>query len=400
VKRLLTALALFVILGAAAPSCPPKPPPPTTTTTTTSTTTTSTTSTSTTSTSTTSTTAPTTSTSTTTTTSTTLPPPSAEPPTPADYGFPSCTGPGRTVVRPFPAGTTITSRWRAEAPPANTTYDLTGVTSTAQPSSSYPFSFGTGNDGASAGYRTCFLGGRLADRFGDPPGIDWRTAHDTYNASCVKGVGREWYQILGTVCRGIQDGFRPQESGVNVNNTRFVISDTYVANVMDDCIENDYITAGVVLDSLWDGCHTGISERPSSDRCWVTPPGEQLIVDHLLLRLRPYQLDEGFGYGRLFKFVDNCAEDGQPRTHNDLVIRCSTFLVPDYRLDGGTDGMQVPPGTTVDDSGCPDDPTTIVWLGGGNTYPGDLRGLPIRTVTDRGYWDAKAAEWLARHPGT
>ncbi len=334
-----------------------------------------------------------------------LPPrvPSGGVPTPADYGFPSCTGPGRTVVRPFPAGTNRSSPWRVDAPTDDTTYDLTGVTSTAQPSSSYPFGFGLGDDGGDSALRTCFMGGELRDRFGDPPDIDWRTAHDTYNAACVKGVGVDWYQILNTVCRGIQDGFRPQEdqsgSTVTPNNARFMISDTYLANIMDDCIENDYITEGVILDSLWDGCHTGISERPSSDRCWVTPPREQLIVDHLLLRLRPYELDEGFGYGRLFKFA-KCAEDGAPRTHNDLVLRCSTFLVPDYRLDGGTRGMEVPVGTTVDDSDCPGDPTTIVWLGGGSTYPGNLRGLPIRTLSGaagKQYWDAKVAEWWSRH---
>ncbi len=319
-------------------------------------------------------------------------------PTPADYGFPSCTT-GRRVVRPFPTGTNLTSRWRVSAPPADTTYDLTGVTSTAQPSSSYPFAFGTGSDNADAALHTCMVGGRLLDQFGDPPPVPpytWRYVHDTYNASCVKAVGVDWYQILNVVCRGIEDGFRPQESGVNVNNTRFMISDTYLGNVLDDCLENDYITAGVVLDSLWNGCLNGISERPSGDRCWVTPPGEELVLDHLLMGLRPMETEVGFGYGRLFKFA-KCAETGQPRTHNNLVIRCSTFLVPDVRKDGGTDGMEFPVGTVVDDSACPTDPTTIVWLGGGDTYPGDLRGLPIRTVTDRSYWDTKVTEWWARH---
>ena len=331
------------------------------------------------------------------TTTTTRPPPSSTgTPTPADYGFPSCTGSGRSVVRPLPVGTVLPTRWRATAPPDDVTYDLSGVLSTAQPSSSYPFAFGTGNDGADAGLRTCFIGGELLDQFGDPPAITWREAHDTYNASCVKGVALEWYQILDTVCHGIEDGFRPQESGVNANNTRFVISDTYLGNVLDDCLENDYTTEGVVMDSLWESCLNGVSERPSGSRCWETPPGETLVLDHLLLGLRPLEKEEGWGYGRLFKFA-KCAEDGNPRTHNDLVIRCSTFLVPDYRFPEGTDGMEVPPGTTVDDRACPNDPTTIVWLGGGSTYPGDLRGLPIRTLTNKSYWDAKVAAWKAAH---
>ena len=98
------------------------------------------------------------------------------------------------------------------------------------------------------------------------------------------------------------------------------------------------------------------------------------------------------GYGRLFKW-EKCTQN----TANQLVVKCSTFLVPDARLDGGADGMEIPAGTVVDDSACPNDPTTIVWLGGGSTYPGDLRGLPIRVVTDRGYWEAKVAAWKTRH---
>ena len=325
-------------------------------------------------------------------TSAAAPPPSGAVPTPATYGFPDCFA-GRNVVRPYPAGTVLTSKYQQATPPDDTTYDLTGVFSTAQPSTSYPFSFGTGSDNLGAGDRTCFVGGQLRDQFGNPPSRTWEYYHDSVNAACVKGVAYGWYQILNTVCRGIEDGFRPQEPGVNANNARFAISDTYLGNVFDDCIENDYTVGGVVMDSLWEGCYVGVSERPSSDRCWTTPGSEQLILDHLLLGLRPMAHDDGrTGYGRLFKW-EKCSQN----TANQLVLKCSTFLVPGVRLDGGADGMEIPAGTVVDDSACPNDPTTIVWLGGGSTYPGDLRGLPIRVVTDRGYWDAKVAHWKSRH---
>ena len=332
------------------------------------------------------------------TTTTTAPPEiatvSPDVPTGADYGFPPCTGPGRNVLNPHPPGTVLTSRFRVTAPPDDTTYDMTGVQATAQPASSYPFSFGTGNDNADAADRTCMIGGELLNQFGDPPSLDWRTWHDDYNAARVKMAAVDWMQVQGHVCRGIQDGFRMQENAVNANNTRFLIEDSYVGNVGDDCIENDYTTDGVILDSLFDGCLNAFSERPSGDRCWETRPGEQLVVDHSLFRLRPMQLEEGFGYGRLFKWPTHC---GSMNVANQPVIKCSTFLVPDFRLDDGTDGMEFPANAVVDDSACPDDPTTIVWLGGGDTYPGNLRGLPIRTITDIGYWTAKVADWHARH---
>jgi hypothetical protein len=92
------------------------------------------------------------------------------------------------------------------------------------------------------------VGGELRDQFGNPPSRTWEYYHDSVNAACVKGAAYGWYQILGTVCRGIEDGFRPQEPGINANNARFVISDTYLGNVFDDCIENDYTVGGVVMD--------------------------------------------------------------------------------------------------------------------------------------------------------
>jgi hypothetical protein len=285
----------------------------------------------------------------------------------------------------------LTSRWRIKEPPDNTTYDLRGVVSTAFPSSSHPFSFGTGDDNLDAGQHTCVVGGELRDQVGYPPPRTWDWYHEEANASCVKGAAYGWYQILEFRCAGVEDGFRPQEPGVNANNSRFLIADTYLTNVLDDCLENDYTTAGVVLDSLWEECYSGISERPSSDRCWNTPPGEQLVLDHLLLGLRPMRHDDGsFGYGRLFKW-EKCAQ----HTANTLVIKCSVFLVPDGRL-GDVDGMDIPEGTLIDDSACPNDPTTIVWLGGG-AYPGNLRGLPIRVTSDRGVWDTAVADWRARH---
>ena len=287
------------------------------------------------------------------------PPPPGAVPTPATYGFPDCFA-GRNVVRPYPAGTVRTSKTQWDNPPDDTTYDLTRVFSTAQPSTSHPFSFGTGSDNLGAGDRTCLVGGELRDQFGSPPPGTWEYYHDDVNAGCVKGVAYGWYQILNTVCRGVEDGFRPQEPGVNANNARFVISDTYLANIFDDCIENDYTVGGVVMDSLWESCYTGVSERPSSDRCWNTPPSEQLILDHLLLGLRPMRHDDGTtGYGRLFKW-EKCTQN----TANQLVLKCSTFLVPGARLDGGADGMEIPAGTIVDD-GLPQRPDHDRVAGGG-----------------------------------
>ena len=308
-------------------------------------------------------------------------------PVAADYGFPDCPAADRTVVRDHPPGTVLDERYRISAPSDDTTYDLRGVASTAFPSTSHPFSFGSGSDNLDAGLRTCLVGGELLDQVGYPPAETWDQYHDNANASCVKGAAYEWYQILDVRCAGIEDGFRPQEPGVNANNARFLIADTYLANVRDDCMENDYTTGGVVLDSLWEECYTGISERPSSDRCWDTPGRAA--------RPRP-PADGPTAHGatrglRLRPAVQVVEMRGSQRPRHQVLH----LLCPELSL-GDADWMAMPEGTVVDDSDCPDDPTTIVWPGDGD-YPGDLRGLPIRVTDDRGVWDAAVADWKARH---
>jgi hypothetical protein len=56
--------------------------------------------------------------------------------------------------------------------------------------------------------------------------------------------------------------------------------------------------------------------------------------------------------------------------------------------------MALPPRTTVDDSACPDEPSTIVWLGPGD-YPAPHPGL--RVVKDVSVWDDAVSAWKAAH---
>ena len=291
-----------------------------------------------------------------------------------------CAGAGRSVVRPHAAGSVLSSEWKASAPAADMTYELNGVVSTAFPSTQHPFNTGT----STPGKRTCVVGGELQGTV--DPDKSWEWFHDEANAACVKVVAIEWLQIHGTRCHGVEDGFRPQEGEPNSNRTTFRISGTYLTDVADDCLENDYILGGVLHDNLWESCFTGISERPSADRSWTPPPGETLTLDHMLIGLRsmPHDSDKGTGPNALFKWSTSA---------NKVVIKCSTFFVPQKSVNG-TDTMAIPAGTVVDDSACPNNPSTIVWTGGG-AYPAPTAG--IRVTSDRGVWDRAVADWKATH---
>jgi hypothetical protein len=261
------------------------------------------------------------------------------------------------------------------------TYDLTGVVSTAFPSRTNPFQTGA----STPAERTCVVGGELRGTI--DPARSWEYFHDQANAACVKVVAVDWLQIHNTRCDGIEDGFRPQEGGVNLNRTRFLISGTYLTNVADDCLENDYTLGGVLRDNLWESCFTGISERPSSaNGTWTSPADETLTLDHMLIGLRsmPHDSGKGTGPNSLFKWSTSA---------NKLIIRCSTFFVPERSVNS-TGSMAIPAGTVVDDSACPNKPSTIVWLGGG-AYPADTAG--IRVVSDPAVWTGAVRAWKSAH---
>jgi hypothetical protein len=295
---------------------------------------------------------------------------------------PDCSGAGRTVVRPVAPGSVLTTQWEAGSPGKDTTYDLSGVTSTAYPATKSPFAAGT----ATAAPRTCVVGGTISGRADEAQ--TWQVLHDEYNAACVKIIALEWMQVRGLRCDNVEDGIKPQESGVNANNARFVVSGTHLSRIRDDCMENDYTVGGLLHDSLWESCNTGISERPSADRSWPTPSSETLVLDRMLIGLyKTPHVEDGetvMGENALFKWSSS---------GNRVVIKCSVFKVDEVSLNG-VDTMAMPPGTVVDDSACPDNPSTIVWLGGGE-YPAWTAGM--RVVSDPAVWTDAVRAWKSAH---
>jgi hypothetical protein len=295
---------------------------------------------------------------------------------------PSCDGADRTVVRPASPGTVFADQWEEPAPPDDVTYDLTGITSTAYPSDRSVFAVGVD----SPALRTCVLGGTVLGRADDAD--TWDHLHDQYNAACVKILAREWMQVRGVRCDNVEDGIKPQESGVNANDARFSVSGTYLSRIRDDCMENDYTVGGVLVDSLWESCNTGISQRPSRDREWRTPAAETIVLDRMLIGLyETPHVEDGrtvMGENALFKWSS---------AGNRVVIKCSIFKVDSVSLNGADD-MAMPPGTVVDDAACPDDPSTIVWLGGGD-YPAWTAGM--RVVSDVSVWDDAVRAWKVAH---
>ena len=255
-----------------------------------------------------------------------------------------------------------------------TTFDAS-ETSWRPDLSTYPINL----DGEAA--RLCWLDGEVYGSI--PESMTWEDAHDL-NQPCIRIVATEWMVVEGLRCDNTDDGLRPREVGTGANDVAMLIKGTYLTRIRDDCLENDGIIGGLLQDNLWDGCNTGISERPSDAQgSFDQPAGETLVLDRMLIGLAITPHEDGPGENALFKWSDSA---------NDLVIRCSIFKVDAISLNG-PEAMEIP--GRIDDRRCPDRPTTLVWLGGG-TYPGRLPS-GITVTSDIAVWDAAVTEWKCDH---
>ena len=286
-------------------------------------------------------------------------------------GATDCLGPDRTNV-PTPRGSFTTGF--APQPVDDTT--LVATDSSWRPDlSTYPINI----DGGAA--RLCWLDGAVYGSI--PPSMTWEEAHE-YNQPCLRIVATEWLVVDGLRCDNTDDGLRPREVETGAHDLAMLIRGTYLTEIHDDCLENDGIIGGVLQDNLWDGCNTGISERPSDEQgSFEQPADERLVLDRMMIGLRISPHEEGPGENALFKWSDSA---------NDVVIRCSMFKVDVVSLNG-VEAMAIP--GSIDDRRCPDHPTTLVWLGGGS-YPGQLpEGITV--TSDVGVWDSAVTEWKCRH---
>jgi hypothetical protein len=229
--------------------------------------------------------------------------------------------------------------------------------------------------------RLCWLGGEVVGSI--PEDMTWEDAHDL-NQPCIRLIAAEWMVVDGLRCHNTDDGLRPRETNTGAQNVAMTLEDTYLTHIRDDCLENDGIIGGVLRDGLWDGCNTGISERPSQGQgSFPQPPGETLTLDHMAIGLEISPHERGPGENALFKWSPSA---------NELVIRCSIFKVNAVSLNG-PEAMDIP--GVIDDSGCPGQPTTLVWLGGG-PYPGAMpAGMEV--TADVGVWNAAVSDWKCRH---
>ena len=263
--------------------------------------------------------------------------------------------------------------YRADRTPDDHTYDLRRATSVAYGrSSNYPLLFGK----ARPGTNLCVLGDHVVGQ--QSRALTYQAVYTRFNGDGLWIRGRGSYLVHGFRAENVEDGISLQGG----DGDFAVVSAAYLSYVRDDCIENDKILGGRVVDSLFDGCFMGISERPDADASPSrAPAGETFTLERVLLRVAPQanqRAADGAGNGQLFKWSPAA---------NRLVLRDSVLMVEEVPIRGYTP-LAFPAGTTAQN-------VTLVWLGAG-AYPGPLpRGVTV--VRDRSVWESARARWLVSH---
>lgn len=113
-----------------------------------------------------------------------------------------------------------------------------------------------------------------------PLTADWQHA---YCNSVAVGV---WDSpnttVEGVRARRLWDAFR-----FSGDSHLFKLQQVWLSEVRDDCVENDFLRSGLILDVLFDGCFVGISVRQSGGRS-DDGSTETVTLAGVLMRMQPY----------------------------------------------------------------------------------------------------------------
>lgn len=227
-----------------------------------------------------------------------------------------------------------------------------------------PYALQLGGEGG-----VCLSGGSIVGTW--PPQTPWRTMHSTAGivvSGPVATVEDTRVHDYGDAIRFV-DGARDWE-----------VRRVHLSYVRDDCIEDDWLHAGTVRDSLLDGCYNAFSARTYDGQDGVSDGSANLFtVEHSLVRLQPMRTYDGQGEPGTAGFFK-----WDPRGPR-LVLRDDVFRA-DQRA--GTVGLGLPPGKLA---GCSDN--VMVWLGRGR-YPGRLPGC-FTLTRDVQVWERAVRHWQA-----
>ncbi len=220
--------------------------------------------------------------------------------------------------------------------------------------------------------RICVSGGLIEGTWAD--GTSWKTMHGT-GAIVLDAPGATVEDVR---IHGYGDSIRLVD-----RSTSFTVRRLHLSFSRDDCIENDWLHAGTVSDSLLDGCYNAFSARTYAGQNHVGN-GDNLVwtVRNSLVRLQPMPRTykgQGPGTAGFFKWD----------THSPKIALTGNVFRADQ--PASSVGLGIPAGKLARCSH-----NVMVWLGKG-PYPDPLPRC-FRVTRDVRVWNRAVAHWLRAHP--
>ena len=244
----------------------------------------------------------------TTTTTVTAPPSTVPPTTPPTTTAPPPTTPPTTTTptQPPPAGFPTraqalarssvvvvsgnrSTQFRVVGPPADTTYDFRGMTSTAFPPAN---SISLGAE--TPGVRTVSIGGRVIGQ--QPRDASWAQVHDTIGGSGLRMDSTGFAVVYDFYAENVNDGVEIRRPDLN---SPYLIDGLRCVWVRDDCIEADDELSGTIRNVVADGVNNAISLGQSVKNANAVTNIENAVFVHA-----PMVNDraaDGIGHQTLFK---------------------------------------------------------------------------------------------------
>lgn len=256
--------------------------------------------------------------------------------------------------------------------PANAIVDATNLTWDGTDSAGDPIPWVIGVGGAGP---SCWYGGKYTGVWDDTdPSVTWS---DPYHHAGVMSIKGPNILVEGLRADNNGDGIIMDSQGSN-----FHVRAVYLSNMHDDCIENDSLLSGLVEDSLFDGCYTGIS----SDDFTASKDGSAntMTLRNNLMYIKPTNtVYRGPSPGTGLFFKGWWQSPSEKVVFNNNIVRIDS--------DSGFGSLAIPAGMNLTCSN-----NTIVWTGGGTfpyTYPSCF------TITSNvSVWNNAVTAWKAAHP--
>jgi hypothetical protein len=253
--------------------------------------------------------------------------------------------------------------------PDGHTFDAREQTNTLYPIFQYPIDVGR----LSGGVDACFVGGTFVGQ--QPRDLTWE------EVKAIGGAAIRLQQRGGAVVDGLQadnvhDGIelRSADPLDATSGDGWVLRNSYMTYIRDDCIADDDLSSGTIYDVLWDGCFVGVSA--ARDESQPDQSNERITLNHALIRLQLMPSTEyGMDHGDLLKWSSEA-----PR----VTIRNSVFFLEDDAAG------EWPRGTILENV------TLVLGPGAGATPSLDPRP-GLRITSDRQIWTAARQDWLDRH---